>query len=545
MMNQSIDPIPAFSVCAASDRFVSRERKIWISSGVAWFLSLLDTDPFRLATNVAEVKTGDVFLLLPTEEYSDKFLRSVFTIYIVNPIDNIAKYITKIRKNARFSLAHDGWMRTLACHGLSVDALPSSPEILVEKIHTLVNADVKGIALDNIPEETIQPLSVLLLMDQIGIGGMENVLLNLTQHMQARGWHPLIGYMDSISPHMEKKIRLLGIPCCHLSRDTEEQLAFCKKEGIQCINAHYSLEMTEAAAQLGIPCIQTVHNMYIWNDGADLDFWRFSYTNMDGFLCVSDACARVIEERYWVPKEKIHVIENGVPVLSPPKQTTQALRQHLGIRPDTFIFLNMATLSPIKKQDVLVSAFAQAFSHDENVALILLGNPVSASFSQKIQSMIDQYGLARKVFVAGFHEPVSQWLEMADSFVLPSVVEGWSLALDEARSCGLPLIATAVGGAPEQLDSAADILLPSYFSEDDTFASCVFSRIVEDREADSRVAKALADALWHHFVSVVRGEPIKRSSPLSNDVVFSRHCAYIYSCWDKKQVRIQQNMKEV
>ena len=71
-MNQSIDPIPAFSVCAASDRFVSRERKIWISSGVAWFLSLLDTDPFRLATNVAEVKTGDVFLLLPTEEYSDK-----------------------------------------------------------------------------------------------------------------------------------------------------------------------------------------------------------------------------------------------------------------------------------------------------------------------------------------------------------------------------------------------------------------------------------------------------------------------------------------
>lgn len=124
-----------------------------------------------------------MFLLLPTEEYSDKFLRFVFTIYIVNPIDNIAKYIAKVRKDVRFSLTHDGWVQTPACHGLSVDALPSSPEILVEKIHTLVNADVREIALDNIPGETIQPLSVLLLMDQIGIEGTENVLLSLTRHM--------------------------------------------------------------------------------------------------------------------------------------------------------------------------------------------------------------------------------------------------------------------------------------------------------------------------------------------------------------------------
>lgn len=248
MMNQNINPIPTFSVCAVSDRFISRERKIWISSRVAWLLSLLDTGPFRLTTNVAEVRTGDVFLLLLTEEYSDKLLRSVFTIYIVNPIDNITKYIAKIRKNARFSPAHDGWMQTLACHGLSANALPSSPEILVEKIHTLVNADVKGIALDNTPEETIRPLSVLLLMDQIDIGGMENTLLSLTRHMQAHGWHPLIGCINSVSPYMEKKVHLLGIPCCHLNRDTEEQLAFCKKEVTQCINAHYSLEMTEVTA---------------------------------------------------------------------------------------------------------------------------------------------------------------------------------------------------------------------------------------------------------------------------------------------------------
>lgn len=148
--------------------------------------------------------------------------------------------------------------------------------------------------------------------------------------------------------------------------------------------------------------------MYIWNDGSDLDFWRFSYTNIDGFPCVSDACVRVIEERYWVPRGKVYVIENGVPVLSPPKQATQALRQHLRVKPDTFISLDMTTLSPVKKQNVLVSVFARAFSHDKNVALTLLGNPVLVSFSQKIQSMISQYGPARRVFIVGFHEPVSQ-----------------------------------------------------------------------------------------------------------------------------------------
>lgn len=545
-MNRSIDSCVSCSAMhVPSGQYPSAERKIWISPGVSWFLSLPDSPPFYRVLTVDKVKPGDVFLLLPAEEYPDVFLRSVFAICIVNPIENIAKYLVRIRRNVRFSLAPDGWMQILASHGLAVDKLVASPEILVEKIHALVELDVKGIALDNISPESIRPLSVLLLMDRISIGGMENVMLRLGRYMETRGWRPIIAYTDSLFPHAEEKIHSLGIPCYHLSRNAEEQIAFCRQEGIQCINAHYSLEMTEAAAQLGIPYIQTVHNMYVWNDGTDLDYWRFRYTEMDGFLCVSDVCAQVIEERYWVPKEKIHVIENGISALSPAEQSPQSLRQYLGIQEDTFVFLNMATLSPVKKQDVLIEAFAQAFSHDEHVALILLGNAASASFSQQIQSLIDQYGLVGKVLVVGFHEPVSQWLELADSFVLPSVVEGWSLALDEARSCGLPLIATAVGGAPEQLDSSVDILLPAYFSGDTTFASCVFTEVLEDRDADSRVAKSLADALRHHYKSIVRGERIRRASPLSEDIVFARHCVYLYTCWEKKQGCVRQNTKGV
>ena len=50
---------------------------------------------------------------------------------------------------------------------------------------------------------------------------------------------------------------------------------------------------------------------------------------------------------------------------------------------------------------------------------------------------------------------------MADAFVLPSLWEGWSLALTEAACAGLPLVATAVGGARELIADGRRVAGPA------------------------------------------------------------------------------------
>ncbi len=57
-------------------------------------------------------------------------------------------------------------------------------------------------------------------------------------------------------------------------------------------------------------------------------------------------------------------------------------------------------------------------------------------------------GLMEKIF-AGNTDDVLSYYQKADLFVLPSLTEGLPLSLLEALSCGLPVIATAVGGSRE------------------------------------------------------------------------------------------------
>jgi glycosyltransferase involved in cell wall biosynthesis len=55
---------------------------------------------------------------------------------------------------------------------------------------------------------------------------------------------------------------------------------------------------------------------------------------------------------------------------------------------------------------------------------------------------------------------VAELMREADVFVLPSRFENLPVVLLEAMACGLPVVATRVGGVPEIVDSSAGVLVP-------------------------------------------------------------------------------------
>ena len=63
-----------------------------------------------------------------------------------------------------------------------------------------------------------------------------------------------------------------------------------------------------------------------------------------------------------------------------------------------------------------------------------------------LQQRILELGLEHRVFLAGYQENISEWLARADCFVLPSYQEGLPVAVMEAMTAGLPVIASDIAG---------------------------------------------------------------------------------------------------
>jgi glycosyltransferase involved in cell wall biosynthesis len=66
-----------------------------------------------------------------------------------------------------------------------------------------------------------------------------------------------------------------------------------------------------------------------------------------------------------------------------------------------------------------------------------------------LQQQVDAAGLSQQVWLTGNQQNIPAFMRLFDLFVLPSLAEGISNTILEAMACGLPVIATRVGGNPE------------------------------------------------------------------------------------------------
>ncbi len=118
----------------------------------------------------------------------------------------------------------------------------------------------------------------------------------------------------------------------------------------------------------------------------------------------------------------------------------------------------VARLSPEKDIDTLLRATALVVRQDASFRLEIAGDgPCMSSLRQTSASL----GLEEHVRFLGEVRDVAALLARAGLFVLSSLSEGISLTLLEAMACGLPLIATRVGGNPEVIcDGETGFLVP-------------------------------------------------------------------------------------
>jgi len=118
-----------------------------------------------------------------------------------------------------------------------------------------------------------------------------------------------------------------------------------------------------------------------------------------------------------------------------------ALRSRLDLPADARVVVFVGRLVPEKRVDLLTGIWSSVREIVPRARLLIVGSgPEEVVLKHKANDGI---------LFLGSQADVTPYLQASDLFVLPSAAEGLSLALLEALACGLPVIATSVGGNPE------------------------------------------------------------------------------------------------
>lgn len=150
-----------------------------------------------------------------------------------------------------------------------------------------------------------------------------------------------------------------------------------------------------------------------------------------------------------VATDKCVCIPNGVDTgkFAPANESDRmAARKEFGLADDDLLVGCVANLFPVKRHCDLIDALAQVRVVMPQTHLVLIGD---GPLRPEIEAQIRSLGLQDAVHLLGDRDDIPRLLPALDLFALASSSEGLSNAILEAQACGLPVLATRVGGNPE------------------------------------------------------------------------------------------------
>jgi glycosyltransferase involved in cell wall biosynthesis len=176
-------------------------------------------------------------------------------------------------------------------------------------------------------------------------------------------------------------------------------------------------------------------------------------------ISVGENVSEVVDRTLHPKPGKLSVVRNGVFIPKPvTTEDKSKARERLGLSSEDLVITCVGRLVPFKGQHLLIEALEMMAGNHPEVRLLLVGGGPEKG---DIEELVLRSGLREKVMVLGERDDVPDILAASDLFVLPSFWEGISIALLEAMSYGLPVVATDVPGNREVLGSEENGLLVS------------------------------------------------------------------------------------
>lgn len=188
-----------------------------------------------------------------------------------------------------------------------------------------------------------------------------------------------------------------------------------------------------------------------------LHTWLINHNIANVLVTVSEMTRqKAVQE--GVRPDRIFVIQNGIAPVSIEGVNRPEVRRDAGVRDQDLFLLAVGRLVQQKAHEFLIAAMPSVLKEFPDAKVGICGD---GFLRPQLEAQIQSLGLQKSVMLLGKFDNVTKFLAAADVFVLPSRWEGLPIALLEAMSAGLPVVATRVEGVDEVVvDQEHGLLVP-------------------------------------------------------------------------------------
>lgn len=346
-------------------------------------------------------------------------------------------------------------------------------------------------------------MKVLHIIESLGVGGAETLLLNLLPELQSQGDEVTLAVMRGpfdLRPALELQgVRVVVLRARHrwsLIGAARELAALVHSRGYDVVHAHlyFPAVVTALSRRLGLhraAQVVSFHNLAyapcVNKAGVGLRWRRWLAAALyprgfDAMMGVSAAVARHYEQALGL--NRVEVLHNPVPQsLSVRNFLTSHSASDLGV----FSVVVPGRLVHEKGHADFLQALVLLRSQGRSLSVTLAGHgPLRAL----LEKQIEQLALADYVTITGalLHEQLLDVVMAADLVVVPSRFEGFGLTALEAMALGRPVVATTAGGLPEVIaDGETGLLVPP---QDPAQLAQTIGRLMDDGPLRQRLGAA-------------------------------------------------------
>jgi glycosyltransferase involved in cell wall biosynthesis len=299
------------------------------------------------------------------------------------------------------------------------------------------------------------PIRLLLVVDSLEMGGAERQVVELAVALLRKGYG--ITVACSVAGELADALERADVPVRPLLKRLVKRrlsLAYAwrlrqllKRENFDLVHAHIYASIAAAAiATLGmdVPLVITEHTEASWQRRRARWVSRWIYSRVERIIAVSTSIRRRLIERDDVHPDLITIVPNAMTSTSEPLADA-SLPTELRKRPLVGV---VARLQPEKGVEYFLRAAARVAAKFPEAHFVVAGD---GPLRQELVALSEDLGLRERVHFLGFRSDASKLMESLDGLVVPSLTEGSPLVTLEAMAAGVPVVASAVGGIPDQI----------------------------------------------------------------------------------------------
>jgi len=348
---------------------------------------------------------------------------------------------------------------------------------------------------------TNRKIKILFTIPNFNTAGSGKALLKVAQKLNPQIFDVHIACMHSKGAFF-KVVEQSGFPIhilnyIHPMTNRLKGLVYCykisrefKKIQPDIIHSYnYSADYSEgiAARLAGIKWVYTKKNMS-WG-GASANSWRLR-TLMAHCIAYQNEDMRT---DFFPDLKKVYYLPRGVDYNEFQRVgDKESVIKEFKIEAGEKIIICVANIVPVKGLEVLLSSFNQLLNNGLKVRLLLVGdyeNEYGIELVDKVKKMDNNH----KVCFTGKRPDVARLLSSADVFVLPTLDEGRKegspVALLEAMSIGIPVIASRIAGIKDQLKEFPELMFEAGNQNQ------LFDQLIKLLNADSSSIEELGQKL--------------------------------------------------